>query len=184
VNKTKYSDGILPIDTYKKDIDSLTSQQYNMDWESLRHDLKTYGIRNATLMAQMPVESSSKTSNSTNGVEPPRAFIEIKEGIPQVITGFTKYKNKYQLLWDLKSTHGYLKICSIINKFLDQSGSWNTSYNPKHYNDEKIPMSVLLSDLLLSYKLGLKTLYYNNTNNLSGEIKTDENDCPDGVCKL
>lgn len=192
----KYSDGIIPIDTYKRSVDDLVEPVYNMDWEGLRQDLKTYGIRNSTLMALMPAESSAQISNSTNGIEPPRAFVSIKQSkdgvLKQVVPDYRRLKNKYDLLWDQKSPKGYLKICAVLQKFIDQSISVNTSYNPTFYEDEKIPMSILFDDLLFAYKYGLKTLYYCNTNDNAGEVEVnpkylkkeeiDEADCES--CKI
>lgn len=173
--ETKYSDGILPIDTYKKEVDTLVKPEYNMNWEELRNDLRTYGIRNSTLMALMPSETSSQISNATNGIEPPRDFVSIKQSkdgvLKQVIPEFRRLKNRYDLLWDQKRPDGYLKICAVLQKFIDQSISVNTSYNPKFYLDEKIPLSELFRNLIQSYKYGLKTLYYCNTYDGSGEIE-------------
>lgn len=172
-NQTKYSDGILPVDTYKKDVDSLLSHVDAVDWESLRQDLRKYGIRNSTLLALMPAETSAQISNSTNGVEPPRALVSVKQSkdgvLKQVVPEIRRLKNKYNLLWDQKSPIGYLKIAAILNKYLDQTGSWNTSWNPQHYDDEQIPMSEMVKVILLVYKWGLKTLYYNNVYDGAGE---------------
>lgn len=166
-DETLYSKGIMPIDTYKKDVDSLTEPSYYMDWEALREKAKTFGIRNATVMALMPAESSALVSNSTNGIEPPRALVSIKQSkeaiIKQVVPAIGKLKNKYDLLWDQKSPEGYLKICAVLQKFIDQAISVNTSYNPKFYPDEQIPMSEMLNHIVFHYKMGGKTLYYNNT---------------------
>ena len=171
---TKYSLGLLPIDTYKKEVDGLVKPKYEMDWKALRGDLAKYGIRNSTLMACMPAETSAALSNSTNGVEPPRALISIKQSkdgvLKQVVPEFRRLKNKYDLLWDQKTPHGYLKIMAVLQKFIDQSISVNTSYNPKFFPEEKITMSGMINDLLLCYKLGIKTLYYCNTNDGAGEI--------------
>lgn len=175
---TKYSKGILPIDTYKKEIDELVKHEERMDWDSLRKDLKKYGIRNATLMALMPSESSSQLANETNGIEPPRSYISIKQSkegvLKQVVPEYKKLKNKYELLWDQKSPNGYLKICGVLQKYIDQTISVNTSYNPLFFKDEKIPLSVLLKDLMFSYYLGLKTLYYFNTYDGQGEIDVNK----------
>lgn len=174
VNHSKYSDGILPIDTYKQAVDELAAPVYHMDWDALRTDLRETGIRNTTLMALMPSESSSQISNATNGVEPPRAFVSVKESkhgvLKQVVPEYRRLKSKYELLWDQKSPEGYLKIMAVINKFIDQSISTNTSYNPEMYPEEKIPMSELLGHLLLAYRWGIKTLYYNNINDNQGEL--------------
>lgn len=177
VLNTKYGQGQLPIDTYKRTVDELVTSEYKMDWESIREDLGKYGIRNATLMALMPSETSSQLANATNGIEPPRSLVSIKgskDGIlKQVVPGIHKLKNKYDLLWDQKSPEGYLKIVAVLQKFIDQSISANTSYNPANYEDEKIPMSELLRDLLMFYKYGGKTLYYFNTNDGQGEVDVD-----------
>lgn len=170
---TKYGRGIFPIDTYKKDVDDLVKPIYNMNWDQLRNNMLNYGIKNSTLMALMPAETSAQISNATNGIEPPRALVSIKQSknnlSAQVVPEYKKLKNKYDLLWDQKSPLGYLKICAVLQKFIDQSISVNTSYNPEHYEDNSIPMSVLLEDILFAYKYGLKTLYYNNTNDSAGE---------------
>jgi ribonucleoside-diphosphate reductase alpha chain len=168
VGDTKYGDGILPIDTYKKDgIDQLVKPDYLCDWESLREDLKNYGIRNSTLMALMPSETSSQISNATNGIEPPRSYVSIKQSkdgiLKQVVPGYPRFKNKYELLWDQENPEGYLKICGVLQKFVDQGISVNTSYNPMMYEDEKIPLSELISHLLIAYQYGTKQLYYFNT---------------------
>jgi ribonucleoside-diphosphate reductase alpha chain len=142
---TKYHHGILPIDTYKKDVDDLVEPNYKQDWDSLRSDLIKYGILNSTVMALMPSESSSQVSNSTNAVEPPRGFVSVKQSkdgvLRQVVPNVKKYKKNYELLWDMKSPIGYLKNIAVIQKFVDQSISTNTSYNPENYPDDKIPMS-------------------------------------------
>ena len=172
--ETKYSQGILPIDTYKKDVDTLVEPVYHMNWDSLRTDLQTYGIRNSTLMALMPSETSSTVSNATNGIEPPRALVSVKQSkngvLKQVVPEISKYKNKYDLLWNQKSPLGYIKICAVLQKFIDQAISVNTSYNPKYFPNEKIPVSVLLNDILIFYKFGGKNLYYFNTNDQQGEM--------------
>lgn len=173
--QTKYSDGILPVDTYKKDVDSLLAHEDVVDWESLREDLRKYGIRNSTLLALMPAETSAQISNSTNGIEPPRALVSVKQSkdgvLKQVVPEIRRLKNKYNLLWDQKSPIGYLMIAAVLNKYLDQTGSWNTSWNPEMYEDEQIPMSEMIKVLLLAYKWGLKTLYYNNVYDGAGEAE-------------
>ena len=165
--QTKYSQGIVPNDTYKKDVDELVQHKERMDWSSLRENLKEYGIRNSTLMALMPSETSSQISNATNGIEPPRALVSIKQSkhgvLKQVVPSIFKLKNKYELLWDQKSPKGYLSICAVLQKYVDQGISVNTSYNPQFFEDEKIPMSELLTDLITFYKYGGKQLYYFNT---------------------
>lgn len=171
--QTKYSDGILPVDTYKKDVDVLLPHEDVVDWEGLRTELRQHGIRNSTLLALMPAETSAQISNSTNGVEPPRALVSVKQSkdgvLKQVVPEIRRLKNKYNLLWDQKSPIGYLTIAAVLNKYLDQTGSWNTSWNPEMYPDEQIPMSEMIKVLLLVYKWGLKTLYYNNVYDGAGE---------------
>jgi len=174
-NETKYGQGIMPIDTYKTDVDELAQPVYKQDWESLRADAIRYGIRNSTLMALMPAETSAQISNSTNGIEPPRSLISIKQSkdgiLKQVVPEIRKLKNKYDLLWDQKSPLGYLKICAVLQKFIDQCISVNTSYNPKFYPEDQIPMSEMLQHLLLFYKFGGKNLYYFNTADGAGELE-------------
>ncbi len=173
-NETRYGLGIVPMDTRKIDVDELVPYQERMDWASLREDLKTYGIRNSTLMALMPAETSAQISNSTNGIEPPRSLVSVKQSkhgvLKQVVPGIHKLKNKYELLWDQKSPEGYLKICAVLQKYIDQGISVNTSYNPVYFEDEKIPMSVMLQHLLMFYKYGGKQLYYCQTNDGQGEV--------------
>ena len=173
-NETKYAQGIMPIDTRKRDIDEVVPYVEHMDWTSLREDAKTWGIRNSTLMALMPAETSAQIANATNGIEPPRSYISIKQSkhgvLKQVVPEFKKLKNKYELLWDQPNPEGYIKICAVLQKFIDQAISVNTSYNPQFYPDEKLPMSDMIKLLLLHYKLGGKTLYYFNTYDGQGEI--------------
>ena len=173
-NETKYSLGITPNQTYKKDVDELVKHQERADWDSLRKQLKETGIRNSTLMALIPAETSAQISNSTNGIEPPRSYVSIKQSkhgvLKQVVPGFPRLKNKYDLLWEQKSPDGYLKIMAILQKYIDQGISVNTSYNPEHFDDEKVPMSMLLQHLVMFYKFGGKQLYYNNTHDGQGEI--------------
>lgn len=176
--ETRYGNGILPIDTYKKDVDELVPHKTRMAWESLRKQLKATGIRNSTLMALMPSETSAQISNSTNGVEPPRSFVSVKQSkdgiLKQVVPEFRRLKNKYELLWDQTSPVGYLKIMAVLQKYIDQGISVNTSYNPTFYEDEKIPMSEMLQHLLMFYKYGGKQLYYFNTYDGQGEIKVED----------
>jgi len=173
-NETKYSKGITPNQTYKEDVDELVKHKERMDWKGLRKQLAETGIRNSTLMALMPAETSAQISNSTNGIEPPRSFVSIKQSkhgvLKQVVPGFPYYKNKYDLLWEQKSPEGYLKIVAVLQKYVDQGISVNTSYNPEHYPEEKVPLSVLLGDIINFYKYGGKQLYYNNTYDGQGEI--------------
>ena len=173
-NETKYGYGVLPIDTYKREVDELVPHTERMDWASLRSSLKEHGIRNSTLMALMPAETSAQVANATNGIEPPRSLISVKQSkhgvLKQVVPEFRKLKNKYELLWDQRSPEGYLKLVAVLQKYIDQSISTNTSYNPTFYEDEKIPMSVMIGHLLLCYKYGIKTLYYFNTFDGQGEV--------------
>jgi ribonucleoside-diphosphate reductase alpha chain len=184
-HETKYGDGVLPVDTYKKEVDELVAHKDCVDWAGLRKQLKATGIRNSTLMALMPAETSAQISNSTNGIEPPRAFVSIKQSkdgvLKQVVPGYPRLKNKYELLWDQRSPEGYLKITAILQKYIDQGISVNTSYNPQHYEDEKIPMSTMLQHLLLCYKYGHKQLYYFNTFDGSGEIDIDKMNATESV---
>ena len=177
-DETKYGDGILPVDTYKKDVDELVAHQDKVDWQSLREQLQQTGIRNSTLMALMPAETSAQISNSTNGIEPPRSYVSVKQSkdgvLKQVVPEYRHLKNKYELLWDQRSPEGYLKIMAILQKYIDQGISVNTSYNPQHFEDEKIPMSDMLKHLIMFYKYGGKQLYYFNTYDGSGEIDVDK----------
>jgi ribonucleoside-diphosphate reductase alpha chain len=174
-DETKYSLGVLPIDTYKTTVDELVKPNYKMDWESLREQLSDTGIRNSTLMALMPAETSAQISNSTNGIEPPRSLVSIKQSkdgvLKQVVPRIQRLKNKYDLLWDHKSPEGYLQIMAVLQKFIDQGISVNTSYNPLHYEEEKVPLSDMLKHLLMFYKYGGKQLYYCNTFDGAGEIE-------------
>lgn len=181
-NETTYSKGILPIDTYKKDLDAVCSEQLYYDWESLRAEIVTHGLRNSTLSAIMPCETSSQITNSTNGIEPPRGYVSIKsskEGaLKIVVPEFERLKDSYELLWDIKDNTGYLQLVGIMQKFIDQSISANTNYDPNKFADGRVPLQVMLKDLMISYKLGVKTLYYHNTRD---EI-AEEDDCV--ACKL
>ena len=172
--RTKYADGILPIDTYKKDVDEITTQELAHDWESLRMDITKYGLRHSTMSAQMPSESSSVVSNATNGIEPPRGYLSIKKSkkgpLKQIVPGYAKLKNHYTLLWEMPDNAGYINVVSVMQKFFDQAISGNWSYNPEHYPDNEVPVSQMAKDLLTTYKYGWKTSYYQNTY----DIKTDE----------
>jgi ribonucleoside-diphosphate reductase alpha chain len=178
IYETKYGDGITPNQTYKKELDELVPHKERQDWKGLRKQLKATGIRNSTLMALMPAETSAQISNSTNGIEPPRAFVSVKQSkhgvLKQVVPGYPRLKNKYDLLWDQRSPEGYLKIMAVLQKYIDQGISVNTSYNPEFYEDEKIPMSVMLQHLVMFYKYGGKQLYYFNTFDGQGEIDFDK----------
>ena len=177
-NHTKYADGVLPIDTYKRELNNLIEHTERLPWNELREKLKETGTRNSTLMALMPAETSAQISNSTNGIEPPRALVSYKQSkdgvMAQVVPGYHHLKNKYDLLWDQKSPDGYLKICAILQKYIDQGISVNTSYNPEHFEDNKIPMSVMMTDLVTAYKYGLKQLYYFNTFDGAGEMVDEQ----------
>jgi len=172
--RTKYADGILPIDTYKKDVDEITSIELAHDWEALRTSILEYGLRHSTLSAQMPSESSSVVSNATNGIEPPRDYLSIKKSkkgpLKQIVPQYQTLKNNYTLLWDMPSNTGYINIVAVMQKFFDQAISGNWSYNPQNYQDNEVPVSVMANDFLTTYKYGWKTSYYQNTY----DIKTDE----------
>ena len=193
VCETKYGRGITPNQTYKAELDELVPHVERMPWDTLREQLKETGIRNSTLMALMPAETSAQISNSTNGIEPPRAFVSVKQSkhgvLKQVVPGYPRLKNKYDLLWQQESPEGYLKIMAVLQKYIDQGISVNTSYNPEFYEDEKIPMSVMLQHLIMFYKYGGKQLYYFNTYDGQGEIEFKD-DAPlalgeedDGACE-
>jgi ribonucleoside-diphosphate reductase alpha chain len=171
--------------TYKKEVDELVKHTERMDWKTLRKDLTQHGVRNSTLMALMPAETSAQISNSTNGIEPPRSYVSIKGSkhgqLKQVVPGYPRLKNKYDLLWNQKSPEGYLKICAVLQKYIDQGISVNTSYNPQHYEDEKIPMSLLLQHVVMFYKYGGKQLYYNNTFDGQGEVDVEKLSAPQQV---
>ena len=166
-SRTKYADGILPIDTYKRDVDELVAPDYAYDWENLRHDIVAHGLRHSTLSAQMPSESSSVVSNETNGIEPPRDYLSIKKSkkgpLKQIVPSYQTLKNNYTLLWDMPNNTGYINIVAVIQKFFDQAISGNWSYNPENYPDNEVPTSVMAQDFLNTYKYGWKTSYYQNT---------------------
>ena len=180
--RTKYADGILPIDTYKQDVDELAAPDYQYDWEALRESIKKYGLRHSTLSAQMPSESSSVVSNATNGIEPPRDYLSVKKSkkgpLKQIVPGYPHLKSKYTLLWDMPSNEGYIKVVSVMQKFFDQAISGNWSYNPENYENNEVPSSVMANDLLTTYKYGWKTSYYQNTY----DAKKDA-DIPESVSK-
>ena len=179
-NETRYGNGIVPMDTRKTDVDELVKHKERKGWKKLRENLKKHGIRNSTLMALMPAETSAQISNSTNGIEPPRSYVSVKQSkhgvLKQVVPGIHKLKNKYELLWDQQSPEGYLKIMAVLQKYIDQGISVNTSYNPVFFEDEKIPMSVMLQHLIMFYKYGGKQLYYFNTFDGQGEIDVHQED--------
>jgi ribonucleoside-diphosphate reductase alpha chain len=178
-NRTKYAHGILPIDTYKKDVDELSNPTLQHDWETLREDIKLYGIRHSTLSAQMPSESSSVVSNATNGIEPPRGYLSVKQSkkgpLKQIVPQYQSLKNNYTLLWDMPSNRGYINIVAVMQKFFDQAISGNWSYNPENYPDNEVPVSVMAQDMLTCFKYGHKTAYYQNTyDGKSDEIKEEK----------
>jgi len=188
-NRTKYSHGILPIDTYKKDVDEVSSTPLQHDWEALRQSIKEFGLRHSTLTAQMPSESSSVVSNATNGIEPPRGFLSIKKSkkgpLKQIVPQYATLKNNYTLLWDMPSNRGYINIVAVMQKFFDQAISGNWSYNPENYPNNEVPVSVMAQDLLTTYKLGWKTSYYQNTyDNKTDEVKEDKPSIDDLVKEL
>jgi len=177
---TRYHQGVLPIDTYKREVDDLVPPKNHVDWDTLRQRLREHGIRNSTLMALMPAETSAQISNATNGIEPPRSYVSIKQSkdgvLKQVVPEYRRLKNKYELLWDQRSPEGYLAICAVLQKYIDQGISVNTSYNPQHYEEEKIPMSDMLKHIVTFYKYGGKQLYYFNTYDGSGEIDVNRSE--------
>ncbi|WP_042859106.1 class 1a ribonucleoside-diphosphate reductase subunit alpha [Dickeya sp. NCPPB 3274] len=194
-NETTYSQGILPIDSYKRDLDSICNEPLHHDWEALRKDIQTYGLRNSTLSALMPSETSSQISNATNGIEPPRGHISVKaskDGIlRQVVPEYETLKDAYELLWDMPSNDGYLQLVGLMQKFVDQAISSNTNYDPARFPSGKVPMTQLLKDLLTAYKFGLKTLYYQNTRDGAEDAQDDlldtapqDDGCESGACKI
>jgi ribonucleoside-diphosphate reductase alpha chain len=188
-DRTKYADGILPIDTYKKDLDTIVKAKLNYDWDDLRKNIKKHGLRHSTLSAQMPSESSSVVSNATNGIEPPRGYLSVKKSkkgpLKQIVPQYSQLKNFYTLLWDMPSNEGYINIVAVMQKFFDQAISGNWSYNPMHFENNEVPMSVMMKDLLTTYKLGWKTSYYQNTYDFKGhddpEDVREESSNPIGV---
>ena len=172
-DRTKYADGLLPIDHYKKDVDDIVPHKQRMAWESLRKDIAKYGLRHSTLSAQMPSESSSVVSNETNGIEPPRALLQIKKSkkgpLKQIVPEFTKLKNDYTLLWEMPSNEGYINVVAMMQKYFDQAISGNWSYNPLQYENNEVPLSAMAQDMLTAYKMGWKTSYYQNTYDFKGE---------------
>ncbi|MCC2615600.1 ribonucleoside-diphosphate reductase subunit alpha [Aestuariibacter halophilus] len=205
-NETTYSQGIMPIDSYKKDLDAICNEPLQYDWDSLRASIKEHGLRNSTLSALMPSETSSQISNATNGIEPPRGHISIKSSkdgvLKQVVPEYERLKEQYELLWDIPSNDGYLQLVAIMQKFIDQTISANTNYDPSKYDGGKVPMKLLLKDLLTAYKLGVKTMYYHNTRDGNKDESTqavkraeskplaqeavveEDDDCAGGACKI
>jgi len=190
-NETTYAQGILPIDTYKQDVDKFCEEPLAYDWEALRSDIKETGLRNSTLTALMPSETSSQISNATNGIEPPRGYISVKQSkdgiLKQVVPEFDKLRQNYELLWQIPNNQGYLQLVGIMQKFVDQAISANTNYDPARFEGNKVPMQVLLKDLLTAYKNGLKTLYYHNTRDGMSDPQAPEvedDGCEGGACKI
>lgn len=193
-NETTYAQGVLPIDTYKKDLDTICNEPLHYDWETLRREIKEHGLRNSTLSALMPSETSSQISNATNGIEPPRGHISIKaskDGIlRQVVPEYERLKNAYELLWEMPNNDGYLQLVGLMQKFIDQSISANTNYDPSRFPSGKVPMKQLLKDLLTAYKFGAKTLYYQNTRDGAEDVQDDlqavaeDDGCESGACKI
>ncbi|OUR77943.1 ribonucleoside-diphosphate reductase subunit alpha [Colwellia psychrerythraea] len=188
-DETLLSKGILPIDTYKKTIDDITGEPLHLDWESLRHSIKKHGVRNSTVSALMPSETSSQISNATNGIEPPRGLISIKASkdgvLKQVVPEYEKLKGNYELLWNIPDNQGYLELVGIMQKFVDQAISANTNYDPNKFEGGKVPVKQILKDILTAYKLGVKTLYYHNTRDgASDDIEVEDDSCAGGACKI
>ena len=183
-DRTKYSDGIMPIDTYKSDVDTIVENKLNYDWTSLRKDILEFGLRHSTLSAQMPSESSSVVSNATNGIEPPRGYLSVKKSkkgpLKQIVPQYQSLKQHYTLLWDMPSNEGYINTVAVMQKFFDQAISGNWSYNPTQFPDNEVPMSVMIRDLLTTYKLGWKTSYYQNTY----DYKTDPSEIEEEIVQL
>ncbi|MDC5707316.1 ribonucleoside-diphosphate reductase subunit alpha [Vibrio europaeus] len=191
--ETNYAKGLMPIDTYKKDVDLICDEKLHYDWDGLREEIMTHGLRNSTLTALMPSETSSQISNATNGIEPPRGYVSVKaskDGIlKQVVPDFLEYKDNYELLWNIGSNDGYLHLVGIMQKFVDQAISANTNYDPTRFESGKVPMKKLLQDLLTAYKFGVKTLYYHNTRDGASDDQKDavqpqDDDCAGGGCKI
>jgi len=187
--RTKYADGILPIDTYKKEVDEITSQDLAHDWESLRSSILEHGLRHSTLSAQMPSESSSVVSNATNGIEPPRGYLSVKKSkkgpLKQIVPQYHTLKNNYTLLWEMTDNTGYINVVSVMQKFFDQAISGNWSYNPENYPDNEVPVSVMANDFLTTYKYGWKTSYYQNTHDMkSDEVEEEKPNLQDLLSEL
>jgi len=186
-NETTYAKGVLPIDTYKREVDEFCDEPLHYFWETLREDIREFGLRNSTLTALMPCETSSQITNSTNGIEPPRGFVSVKsskDGImKQIVPEFLKLKQNYELLWSIPNNEGYLQLVGIMQKFVDQAISANTNYDPTKFTGDKVPMKQLMKDLLTAYKYGLKTLYYHNTRDGATD-QQDDAGCEGGACKL
>ena len=178
----------MPTDTYKKELDAVCDEPLHLDWDGLREQISTHGMRNSTLTALMPSETSSQISNATNGIEPPRGLISIKaskDGIlKQVVPEMERLKNEYELLWDIPNNTGYLELVGIMQKFVDQTISANTNYDPSKYPEGKVPVRDILKDILKAYSLGVKTLYYHNTRDGASDSHEDLGGCEGGACKI
>ena len=189
-NETTYSQGIMPIDTYKKELDDVCNEPLQLDWDELRKMIKEHGMRNSTLTALMPSETSSQISNATNGIEPPRGLVSVKQSkdgvLKQVVPEFERLKHQYELLWSIPSNKGYLELVGIMQKFIDQTISANTNYDPSKYPEGKVPVKDILKDIVMAYKLGIKTLYYHNTRDGASDAQEDIQDggCEGGACKI
>lgn len=192
-NETTYAQGIMPTDSYKKELDAVCSEPLQLDWDRLRQDVMAFGLRNSTLSALMPSETSSQISNATNGIEPPRGHVSVKaskDGIlKQVVPEYERLKDQYELLWDMPGNDGYLSLVGIMQKFVDQTISANTNYDPNRFDGGRVPMKLLLKDLLTAYKLGVKTLYYHNTRDGAADAQEDipeaeDDGCAGGACKI
>lgn len=194
-HETTYSQGIMPVDTYKRDLDKICDEPLHLDWDALRHDIKQHGLRNSTLSALMPSETSSQISNATNGIEPPRGLISVKASkdgqLKQVVPDYEELKDKYELLWQMPGNDGYLQLVGIMQKFVDQAISANTNYDPSKFESNKVPMKLLLKDLLTAYKLGVKTLYYHNTRDGASDkfdditsIEKEDDGCAGGAARF
>ena len=187
-NETTYSQGIMPTDTYKSSVDDFCNEDLHLDWDQLKEDVKKHGMRNSTLSALMPSETSSQISNATNGIEPPRGLIAVKQSkdgiLKQVVPEIEKYKSYYELLWQMPNNTGYLQLVAIMQKFIDQTISANTNYDPSKFEGNMVPMKTLLTDLLTAYKYGVKTLYYHNTRDGAGDSQEEDDGCAGGACKI
>jgi ribonucleoside-diphosphate reductase alpha chain len=189
-NETNYARGLMPTDTYKKELDSICDEPLHYDWDALREDIQAHGVRNSTLTALMPSETSSQISNATNGIEPPRGLISVKSSkdgiLKQVVPEYEVLKDQYELLWSMPDNQGYLELVAIMQKFIDQTISANTNYDPSRYEEGKVPVKQIIKDMLTAYKLGVKTLYYHNTRDGASDQQLDlkEDDCAGGACKI
>jgi ribonucleoside-diphosphate reductase alpha chain len=189
-DETNYAKGILPIDTYKRDLDAIIDQPLSFDWEKLRMEIKKYGLRNSTVSALMPSETSSQIANATNGIEPPRGLVSIKQSkdgvLRQIVPEIDRLRDQYQLLWNIPNNSSYLKLVGVMQKFVDQSISANTNYDPSTFENGRVPMKLLIKDLLEAYKLGIKTLYYHNTRDgaKDSHAEKEDDDCSSGACKI